>query len=684
MDANKIRLLEFLGSSKRTFNIPVYQRNYDWKKEQCVRLFKDIENIALNNFEIEHFIGTIVYLVSSIQPSFMELVLIDGQQRITSVTLLIKALYDSISDEELRADIYETYLINKHAPESLRIKLKPIESDCIAYEDIIANKTISEEKDGSNIVKNYNLFKKLVTESPVKPEELYQALNKVELVYIALDKDKKSENPQLIFESLNSTGLSLTQADLIRNFLLMNHAYDEQTRLYKQYWIKIESLLTNSSISDFVRDYLTMKTGTIPNKDKVYISFKTFAYENKNYDEEGLLEDLLIYAEYYSWFSFCNSPYKKINELLLQLQQLKSTVTYPALLYIFEDCFSYKIIDTQQLEDILITILSYLYRRIICGYPTNSLNKIFSSLINEISKSNKSNYNEMILNILASKTASGIFPRDEEFKREFISKDLYKTKIDKYTLYQLESYCNKEVIDLTNDITIEHIMPQRLTPAWQIELGNKFDEIHNELLHTIGNLTLTGYNSELSNKSFDDKKCILIQSNISISRNLIQFETWNADSIKKRAAFLFEFAKSIWALPEKYNAQNPNTSAIDYSATYNIMDDINVTGEKPKQLIILDMEYNVSSWKDVIRELCSQLYELDSDTFRSFAKHKDFIGRDRKVIDSKGDDMISPYKIAENLFVETNMSANTIINYCKIIVEHYSLQDDIFFLLRAQ
>ena len=684
MDANKIRLLEFLGSSKRTFNIPVYQRNYDWKKEQCVRLFKDIENIALNNFEIEHFIGTIVYVVSSIQPSFMELVLIDGQQRITSVTLLIKALYDAISDQELKADIYETYLINKHAPESLRMKLKPIESDCIAYEDIITDGTISEKENDSNIIKNYNLFKKLIAESLVKPENLYQALNKVELVYIALDKDKKSENPQLIFESLNSTGLSLTQADLIRNFLLMNHSYEEQTRLYKQYWIKIESLLTNSSISDFVRDYLTMKTGTIPNKDKVYASFKSFAHENRNYDEEGLLEDLLIYAEYYSWFSFCNSPYKKINELLFQLQQLKSTVTYPALLYIFEDCFSYKIIDIHQVEDILTTILSYLFRRIICGYPTSSLNKIFTSLINEISKSDKSNYNGMILDILASKTASGTFPRDEEFKREFISKDLYKTKIDKYTLYQLESYCNKEVVDLTDDITIEHIMPQRLTPAWQIELGNKFDEIHNELLHTIGNLTLTGYNSELSNKSFDDKKSILIQSNISISRNLIQFETWNADSIKKRAALLFEFAKTIWALPEKYNAQNPNTSTIDYSATYNIMDDINVTGEKPKQLIILDMEYNVSSWKDVIRELCSQLYELDSDTFRSFVKHKDFIGRDRKVIDKKDDNMISPYKIAENLFVETNMSANTIINYCKIIAEHYSLQDDIFFLLRAQ
>lgn len=231
-EANKIRLLEFLGAGKRTFNIPVYQRNYDWKYEHCTRLFKDVEKIALSNFQIQHFLGTVVYVVSRTQPAFVEFVLIDRQQRITSVTLLLKALYDVIEDEELREDIYESYIINKHAPEPLRIKLKPIESDMHAYENIL--KSDGKIAD-SNIYNNYMLFKQLIQKSPVPPEQLFNALNNIELVYIQLEKDKKSENPQMIFESLNSTGLSLMQGDLIRNFLLMNQAYDEQTRLYKEY-----------------------------------------------------------------------------------------------------------------------------------------------------------------------------------------------------------------------------------------------------------------------------------------------------------------------------------------------------------------------------------------------------------------------------------------------------------------
>jgi len=681
MEANKIKLLEFIGSSKRTFNIPVYQRNYDWKEEHCRRLFFDIEQIASNNFEINHFLGTIVYVIGSTQPNFMEFIVIDGQQRITSIMLLIKALHDFIEDIDLKEDIFETYLINKRAPETLRIKLKPIESDMHAYENIIENITTVNN---SNIIRNYNLFKQLIERSNYSPESLYNGLNSVEIVYIALDKDKKSENPQLIFESLNSTGLSLTQADLIRNFLLMNHEYEEQKRLYKNYWLKIEDFLPNAIISDFVRDYLTMKNGSIPTKDKVYMTFKDYVRDNKQYDEEGILDELVTYAEYYSWFINCNSPHPNLNDLLQQLQQIKSTVTYPALLYIFEDCFTYKKIDQNNIEKILQIILSYLYRRVICEYPTNALSKIFAHLPNDLEKlllTNQSYY-DAIVEILATKSGSGTFPLNEEFKRAFISKDLYKTKVDRYTLTQLEKFNNKEVVNLNEDITVEHIMPQKLSPTWILDLGKRYQEIHNDFLHTIGNLTLSGYNPELSNKRFSEKKNILLDSNISLNRNLKDYDIWNDETIKNRAEILFETAFLVWNLPEKYN-DLIKENAIDYDADYNIMDNVNVTDEKPRQLILMDSEYSVNAWKDFLKELCKQLYDLDSQLFESFVKHKDFEGRDKRIISNNSEGMNSPFELKDNIFIETNLSANAILNYCRLIAEKYDLQNDIYFKLRA-
>lgn len=680
MDANKIRLLEFLGSGKRTFNIPVYQRNYDWKQEHCRKLFKDIEKIALSNFEIEHFLGTVVYVVSYVQPTFMEFVLIDGQQRITSVTLLLKALYDVIENEDIKEDIYESYIVNKRAPEELRVKLKPIESDASAYKNILDDNI---EVTDTNIYNNYQLFKRMIDESPVSPVDLYNALNNIELVYIQLEKDKKSENPQLIFESLNSTGLSLTQADLIRNFLLMNHSYVEQTTLYKEYWVKIEKLLTNGKISDFVRDYLTMKTAKISTKDRVYENFKEYAQETSNeLDEQGLLEDLLIFAQYYSYFLYYNSPNEKVNYCLEQFQQLKSTTVYPVLLYVFDDCYAYNNIAEEELIEVLKVLISYIFRRQICGYPTNALNKIFANLVNEIEECDvEGSYSEKILDILVKKTSSGTFPRNEEFEYEFLNKDLYKSKIDKYTLCQLENHLSKEKIALSNKITIEHIMPQTLTPQWQIELGKKYNEIHAKCLHTIGNLTISGYNSELSNKSFAEKKEIFRESNISLCRNICDFNHWDDSSISERGKLLFEIAKRIWELPERYNTYKQNEKIISYTTLYSILTDINITGEKPKQLVMLDMEYSVSTWKEMLRVLCRELFDLDSAIFYNLVKHKDFTGRERYIVDDSTETMLSPFKISDNLFIETNLSALDILNYSKIICNHYQIADEVYFML---
>ncbi len=298
MKADNLSFLEFI-EGKRTFYIPVYQRNYDWKRIQCKALFKDIENIATDENRSSHFLGTIVYVEGESLANFRKFIVIDGQQRLTSIMLLLKAVVDLTDNEDLKLEIEQSYLTNRFSPEPLKIKLKPMKQDAGNFHKLINNQIKDMEE--SQILLNYNLFKDLMEESALSPEEIYQGIQKLEIVYIQLAKER--ENPQLIFESLNSTGLDLTQADLIRNYLLMGQDYNQQERLYSDYWVKLERLLPDAMISDFIRDYLTLKTKTIPNKDKVYISFKEYYQRINNYDSEGFLEELKTYGEYYSWFT---------------------------------------------------------------------------------------------------------------------------------------------------------------------------------------------------------------------------------------------------------------------------------------------------------------------------------------------------------------------------------------------
>lgn len=676
MEARKIKLLEFIGGGKKIFNIPVYQRNYDWKEEQCKKLFDDIINIVKNNYEIEHFLGTVVYVLSNSEMNFNEYILIDGQQRITSITLLLKVLHQKISEEDCKEDIWEQYLINKRAPENLRIRLKPIESDNEVYKKLIEN---NDATASNNLCKNYKLFEKLVENSDTSAKEIYKALDNIELVYIQLEKGKKSENPQMIFESLNSTGLSLTQGDLIRNYLLMNHNYDKQKILYNKYWLEIEKSLTNEKISDFIRDYLTMKNSIIPNKDKVYEEFKKYAQKiDKNMNEEKILEELKNYSEYYKWFLNQNSPSNQINQKLKEFRYLKNTTVYPLLLLVFELTYLYKKIDELELLNILNLLISYIFRRLVCGYNTNSLSKVFVSISSGL---NDNNFYKQIENILMNKEGTVIFPKNEEFKAEFMKFDFYKNKTEfcKYTLEKLENFNSKEEIDISN-ITIEHIMPQTLTSEWKIRLGNKFEQIHSEYLNTIGNLLLTGYNPELSNKSFDLKKEIYRESNIKMCREIINYDNWSEIEIRDRAKTLFENAKEIWKIPLKYDKKKLKN--LDYTKKYLIGSNINVKGEKPLKLIICEEEYSIESWRSLLKKLCLRLYELDSEVFRELLYNPTFKGKERDILSRNKKNMIGPMEISQNLYIEGNFSANSILNYASIIAREYDLEDEIFFILQ--
>ena len=551
MEARKIKLLEFIGNGKKTFNIPVYQRNYDWKEEQCRKLFEDIQNIVKSDYEIEHFLGTVVFVSSKSEMNFNEYVLIDGQQRITSIMLLLKVLHEKVTDENDKEEIWEEYLINKRAPEeNLRIRLKPVESDGMPYKKLIEENDISLT---SNVCKNYRLFEKLIQESNYSAEEIYKALGKIELVYIQLEKGKKSENPQMIFESLNSTGLSLTQGDLIRNYILMDLEREKQNLVYKNLWLPIENNCKISLgneiknyVSDFIRDYLTLKNGKIPSKPKVFEEFKEFY--DKNNDEQ--LEDIKNFSEEYSHIIKPNTEKDKdIRKELENLKVLDQTVINTFLIGILRDYKENKIVKNEILE-ILKLLQSYIWRRFITEKPSNALNKIFQGMYLRISKDKK--YYKSLEESLLNQD----FPTDDELKEALKTKNVYKDKEKlRYVFKELENYNHNELIDFENEkITIEHIFPQKPNKSWKEKYSDYELEEMKTFKDTISNLTLTGSNANLGNKSFLEKRNDDIHgyknSKLYLNKYLSKLNEWNLSAMEGRFEELFKNIVKIWKRPE--------------------------------------------------------------------------------------------------------------------------------------
>lgn len=663
MKADSISFLEFIGASKRTFHIPVYQRNYDWKRMQCITLFKDIENLVLADRGNNHFLGTIVYVEGESTANFREFIVIDGQQRLTTIMLLLKAIVDETDDEELKQEITESYLINRFSPEPLRIKLKPMKSDSINYQKLINDKV--SEMEETQILMNYNLFKELIKESALDASRIYLGIQMLEIVYIQLTKER--ENPQLIFESLNSTGLDLTQADLIRNFLLMGQDYIRQEKLYNDYWVKLEDMLPDAMISDFIRDYLTLKTGNIPNKDKVYQHFKEYYISLDNFDAEGFLEELTTYGQYYSWFKYCNSPNDEVNQRLLQLERMKSTVVYPFILNIFEDHYMYNNIDIGELCNALDVILSYVMRRLLCEMPTNALNKVFATMSKEIIKYDEKCLGDKIAFVLAGKKGKVIFPTDSRLKEKIITRNSYNFPHIKYVLEQVERRQGKEIVDF-DQLSIEHVMPQTLNARWKIDLGKNATDIQEKYLHCMGNLTLTGYNSEMSNDSFEKKKEYYTTSNLYINKEIANNDVWGEKEILARAEWLFGEIASIWKCPDIINS---GENILDTRTEFDIMDEVDVTGRTPCSVEICGGNIPLDSWRGFFKNICMQMFEYDTQIFKGLVKHKDFKGRSKRIISDTEEGMRAPYKIAESVYVEMNLSANEALNYSKLVIDKF-------------
>lgn len=509
-------LIKFFDGSDKRFIIPLYQRNYDWKEENCEQLFSDLLNLHERNRK-SHFFGSIV---SSIQPGTEDRYIIDGQQRITTVSLLLIAMVNAKKeglieavDSKLVEKIFKRYLVDEYQEDERKVKLKPIKKDMEAF-DALLYKSREQYIKESNVTRNYDFFYDKVIRSGLTIDELFETIKKLEVINIRLDV---ADDPQLIFESLNSTGLDLSEADKIRNYLLMSLSPTEQDYLYNRFWNPIE-VFTKYDPSSFVRDYLTMKQGKIGRIDKIYFIFKEYA-EGNNMTRAGLLEDMHHYAEIYSQIDNAKAGTDKLNQKLSQLRRLDSTIAYPFFMAFF-DYASKNDLPENEICKVIDVIESYWARRIICNLPSNALNKVFATLhrdvlnhIDKVVSGNKPAYIDVLIYILLKKGRSSIFPSDEDVKTDFATRQVYKIPVNArmFILERLENRDNNERHDVIKGlsekkISIEHIMPQTLSDKWKKDLGPEWERIHQTYLHTMANLTLTAYNSQYSNLTFLEKR----------------------------------------------------------------------------------------------------------------------------------------------------------------------------------
>lgn len=507
------------------------------------------------NDQIEgHFIGSIVFVHDGIYTTnYNELLIIDGQQRLTTITLLFIALRDHLNDEDEFLEkfscqkIQNRYLINSDEKGDKKFRLILSESDKDTLLSLIDENKRKPSEPSSKIMENFKLFEEWIRKNTDKLETIFKGLDKLMIVWIALKKGK--DDPQLIFESMNSKGIELTQPDLIRNYIIMETEVEKQENFYNQYWRAMEEDFKQNEtlFNQFVRHYLTIKTRDIPNISKVYEAFKRYQQE-RGIGIEDLLKDLQKYCGFFCQIVFKKEADKDLNKALGFLVDLEMDVIYPLLLELYSD-YSDGVLSKQDFIPIIYLTESYICRRTVCGIPSNGFNKFFASFTKKIQKDE---YLKSIEKYFGSLIENRRFPNNDEFKNLFITIDFYNLKETRYFLERLENFNTNEPVD-TQKCTIEHIMPQTLTEEWERDLGKNFQAIHDKYLHTIGNLTLTGYNEKYSNNSFQEKRDMekgFEQSPLKLNQSLKDLESFGEKEIEKRANDLADWALKIWTYPK--------------------------------------------------------------------------------------------------------------------------------------
>lgn len=680
MDAHKLWMLrDFIGTNKVLFRIPVYQRNYDWSESNCNRLLDDIYGIMQSGDK--HFLGTIVFMAAKSGGfALQEYIIIDGQQRLTTLMLILKAL--SVVAERVGDDCYheieEQYLHNKYCSEEFKVKLKPIKSDNNQFTLLLEGK-IDEMDEDTHIYHNFMLCKERFerwAERGINPSQVLDALTKLEIVEIVLTKGE--DDPQVIFESINSTGLELSNADLIRNYLLMNA--DDQEKLYENYWLYIEKTLRNkmdySNLDAFFMQYIVYKTSKPVNSRQLYNSFVKL-FKDSGYSQESILKELRYYAEIFGAFVYGSAKYsERINRLLYRLRVLNQTTCYPFLLHVFDD-YHQGVIDEETVEKILQFILAYLLRRMVCGVPSNTLRGLFTYLYNRIFKvaSNKQKYYETLNKFLFTVSSKDVIPSAGEFERALQKANIYgNNALCRFLLLDIENGDGKEILQAEN-LTIEHIMPQTLSADW----SHIRPEEHEEYLHTLGNLSVTGYNSELSNKNFAEKQDIIRENSkaVILNSDVLDKESWNIATIQARAKRLAGIVMTRYKIDRIVD----DSIEFEYIETLTLDDYDEVTGKKLVSFKLFGETYRQNKYALMLLDVIKLLDKKSPGKLQTLAENNySFNSTKRKHIhlNIDGSGMRWPWKVTDGIYLEANLSAWSCIRFIENLLSEFGFEKDQF------
>lgn len=668
-DATKIS--DYFYGARTLFIIPLYQRKYAWQQKHCVRLFEDLKKIHKEGIR-SHFFGSIVSVKADEHED--DLLIIDGQQRITTLSLLILAGINAVANGEMEIgeedidEVRKNYLYAIRRRVKRQIKLKPIEGDLEAYDALFGNNPDDFVKN-SGITSNYRLFYQMIIVSEFTFKDLIEAIERLIIIDIRLGSE---DNPQLIFESLNSCGKDLEEADKVRNYLLMSLSPTDQEEYYRSYWSKIEKL-TDGEPTMFIRDYLTIEKRAISNIEELYFDFKSYDEEN-HIERRVLLEKMLKYARFYRQIVKGETGNTRIDRKLRQLANIGTTVHLPFFLSFFDYAIAH-LLDEEEIYVVLDVIENFWARRIICNYPANALQKMFAILHTDIMKIYKRHeergveltlpYSQILKFVLLKKQGTASFPTDKEVKEQFPTRQVYRIPSSyRYFLFErMENENSPEANDTivekmkSGEFTIEHIMPQTLTPQWKQELGNDWENIHASYLHTFANLTLTGFNISYSNHSFAEKKEGYIDrkgnkidgfdnSAFRLSNYLKHCAKWTLDEILERQKILLDNFLRLWPMiASEYTPLEREYELVSFDD-----DEYELTNRSILGFRYREERHPVNNWKDMLVQVAKLMYDDKPSTMAYLASKDEWLHE----TDSK-----DRSKVADRCYIFTSCSTNT-------------------------
>ena len=685
MKAIGTSILNLVGGLDKVFIIPPFQRNYDWSYEQCDELFDDIVKAYKTN--TAHYLGNIVYYMGKKSgASFNELILVDGQQRITTILLLLCAIRDYSKQESLK--INSRYLKNDTDIEKFRIRLKQTSYDYASFAAVIDGRNLQEVDRKSNVIQNYKRFIELIKNSDIEPKDIYDTIQKLEVVDVNLEISDDLEKVQTVFEKINSTGRKLQPSDLIRNYLLLATTSAEQEDLYNNYWTKLEQQLGNDNISKFAKFYLITKLYEDVQNDNIYKSFKEY-FDKNNSPHIEILNDMLKYSEFYSWIITENCPDEKLNITIEILNLIKTDDLYPLYFILFEKLYNNNI---DELRKIMNLISDFMLRyRIVSpsgggGALRSSIYGLVEKIVGDIVKPS---YDSILFELSNSHTPASRFPSNEEFKNQL--KNSVNTVYARALLYKMELIEKSNIPVKLNKITIEHLMPQTRTKWWIDYLGGdeETERIYNSYLNCIGNLALISgsYNSKNSNRPWNEKIENLKDVQFIITSSTASNSTWKEQDIINRNEDISERACNEIIGPLKREREYESREATSEFETgiYSLSDIVTpMSGTTLENLIYEGKEYNVKKWRELLPTVCEILYDIDSNTLNTAtidntihkATSKQRYNEKDPILCSVPNYLVDPIKLKNaNIYVEGCISSDRTRYYVKQILDLYGLTD---------